>query len=59
MLGIVDGDISISSVGVSSYPKEGQHVWLIASSIPAIQKTPTEPSVYTERQLGAGGHLDG
>lgn len=55
----MNGDISISSVGVSRYPRECQQVWLIVSSIPAIQKDLTEPNVYTERQLGAGGHLDG
>lgn len=49
-------DISISSVGVSTYPKEGRHVWLIASSIPALQN---EPSVYSDRREEAGGRLDG
>lgn len=55
----MDDDISISSVGVCKYPKECRHVWLIASSIPALQKELTEPSVSTMRQLEAGGHLDG
>lgn len=55
----MDGTISILSVGVSKYPKQRRHVWLIASSIPALQKELTEPSVYTERHLGAGGHVDG
>lgn len=55
----MDGTISILSVSVSKYPKQRRHVWLIASSIPALQKELTEPSVYTERHLGAGGHVDG
>lgn len=56
--GIVEGmdDISISSVGVNTYPKEGRHVWLIPLSIPALRK---EPSVYSERRDEAGGRLDG
>lgn len=53
------GAISILSVGVSKYPKQRRHVWLIASSTPASQKELTEPSVYAERHLGAGGHVDG